>query len=235
MPCGPRLTKVALATGTKTDNAGVDIVVCLCFVPSMNAKAKPGWHDRGYIPHFDANTLLQHVVFRTNGSLPKFVLDQIQSVNSQTGRAMMDSALDHSPDGSTFSEPEFANIMQDSLLYFDGKRYDLQAWCVMPNHVHVVVIVYSDALLSKVVQSWKQATARQVNRILGRTGHVFALDYFDRFVRNLPQAERLIHYVEANPVKAGLCATAHDWRWSSAHAKSCGWKPNHERLPVFDA
>lgn len=205
-----------------------------CFVPIMIAPTKPGWHNRGYIPHFDANTLLQHVVFRTHGSLPKSVFEQIQTTQSDTKRALIDSALDQSLSGYVFEKPEFADIMQDSLRYFEGKRYDLQAWCVMPNHIHAVVIVYPDALLGKVVQSWKQATALRINSILAKNGPVFAPDYFDRYVRDLPQAERLIHYVEANPVKAGLCAQAQDWRWSSAHAKSAGWNPCQDRLPVFD-
>jgi putative transposase len=201
----------------------------------MDSVTKPGWHRRGYIPHFDAHTVLQHIVFRTHGSLPQSVLEKIQEAPGDIGRAMMEDALDLSPDSHTFCEPEFADIMQDSLRHFDGKRYDLQAWCVMPNHVHAAVVVYSDALLAKVVQSWKQATALRINQSLGRKGHVFALDYFDRFVRDLPQAERLIQYIEANPVKAGLCRKIEDWRWSSAHAKVSGWKPCHDRLPVFDA
>jgi REP element-mobilizing transposase RayT len=201
----------------------------------MEQVIKPGWYSRGYLPHFDAGALLQHIVFRTHGSLPKSELDQIHTAPSEIRRKMINDALDRSRDGCIFHKPEFANIMQESLRYFDGERYDLQAWCVMPNHVHVVALIYADALLSKVVQNWKQATALRINRSLGKTGAVFALDYFDRYVRDLPQAERLIHYVEANPVKACLCSTSQDWRWSSAHAKASGWKPNHARLPVFGA
>jgi putative transposase len=204
------------------------------FCSNMETITKPGWHQRGYLPHFDAHTLLQHIIFRTHSALPKTVLDQASMLSANLGRAMMDRALDASSDGRIFSEPEFAEIMEEAVRFFDGQRYDLQAWCVMPNHVHVVLVVYPDVLLSKVVQSWKQAAALKINRILDKTGPVFALDYFDRFVRDLPQAQRLMHYVEANPVKAGLCANAEDWRWSSARARSLGWKACHERLPVFD-
>jgi putative transposase len=200
----------------------------------MKHLEKPGWHKRGYLPHFDANTLLQHVVFRTKDSLPLCVFEQLSSSDISEQRRIVDEALDKSSLGRVFDTPEFADIMEAALRYFDNDRYDLQAWCVKPNHIHVVFVTGPEEILGKIIQSWKQATALKINRILGRSGAIFARDYFDRFVRNHAQAERVVHYVETNPVKAGLCESADDCRWSSAYAKASGWRPNLTRLPVFD-
>jgi putative transposase len=194
---------------------------------------KPGWHARGYHPHFDANTLLQHVVFRTAGSLPNYVMEQTSAAVPQLKRGLIDDALDRSSLGKTFSEPKFAEIMQSALRFFDGDRYDLQAWCVMPNHIHVVLVTSPDVLLGRIVKSWKYKVALDVNRLKNKNGPVFAKDYFDRFIRNVRQAETAIHYVEANPVKAHLCDAASDWPWSSAFFRAQGWVPRHDRLPVF--
>jgi putative transposase len=199
----------------------------------MQQVEKPGWHERGYLPHFDANTLLQHIVFRTAGSLPKHVVDQAASASPEFKRGLMDQALDFSSEGFLFDDPVFADIMQNALRFFDGDRYDLQAWCIMPNHVHVVLVTDHDVLLGEIVRSWKRFVTRQINIARGRAGDVFAKDYFDRFIRNLQQAETAIHYVEANPVRAGLFQQASDYPWSSAYFRARGWKPRHDRLPLF--
>lgn len=199
----------------------------------MHRTSKPGRHTRGYLPHFDANTLVQHVVFRTFASLPEDVVERLKSSDTRTKAANFDIALDNSSSGAIFLEPEFATLMQDALLYFDADRYDLQAWCIMPNHVHVVLVTDPQVRLGEIVKSWKHSVAWSVNKILGRKGAVFALDYFDRFIRNVRQAETVIHYVENNAVKAGLCASAAQWPWSSAYHRAKGWHPRHDRLPVF--
>jgi putative transposase len=199
----------------------------------MEQAEKPGWHTRGYLPHFDANTLLQHVVFRTFGSLPPHLVSSLALLDPAAKASALDLALDGSKHDLIFKNPIFADIMQEALRYFDGERYDLQAWCVMPNHVHVVLVTDPNILLGSIIKSWKHAVARRINQSRGAQGSVFALDYFDRFVRNLRQAETAIHYVEVNPVKAGLCQVAADWPWSSAHFRARGWTPRHDRLPVF--
>jgi putative transposase len=199
----------------------------------MSKTEKPGWHNRGYLPHYDANTLVQHVVFRTLGSLPSYVLERLAPPNVAATSAALELALDQSCYDPIFSVPANADIMQAALRYFDGDRYDLQAWCIMPNHVHVVFVTNPDMLLGNIVKSWKRSVAWSINKARGQTGSVFAFDYFDRYMRNLRQAETAIHYVEVNPVKAGLCQNAADWPWSSAHHRAHGWRPKHNRLPLF--
>jgi putative transposase len=209
------------------------MIFCLCFVLVLKQVVKPGWHGRGYLPHFDANTLLQHVVFHAFDALEGNVFAQVCSKPAEIRPSLVDQALDSSCFGQTFSDCDCADVMQSVLRFFDGDRYDLQAWCVMPNHVHVVLVTAPDVLLGQIIKSWKYAAALRINKLRGTSGPVFAKDYFDRFMRNLKQAETAIHYVEANPVKANLCLDGVDWPWSSAYFKAQGWRPNHDRLPLF--
>jgi REP element-mobilizing transposase RayT len=168
----------------------------------MEPIVKPGWHHRGYLPHFDATCALQHLVL--------------------------------SPEGcSRFDAPELAALIEDTLRLRDGERYDLQAWCVMPDHVHVCCAFAPDVLQGRTVRNWKSWITRHWNARSGVTGRLFSLDYFDRHARTLDQADRTVAYIERNPVAAGLVAMAPDWRWSSAWHKARGWRPGRNWAPVF--
>ena len=203
------------------------------FCSIMVHTQKPGWHCRGYLPHFDANTLVQHVVFRTSGSLSASVLENVRTLDSLNARQAIDDELDNSKNGIVFANTELANFMLNGLKHFDGDRYDLQAWCIMPNHVHVMLVTAPDILLGQIVKTWKSQATRQINFCLGSTGEVFARDYFDRFMRNSAQVNRTIAYIENNPVKAALCNRPEDWIWSSSAARLQGWQPSHKRMPLF--
>ena len=62
----------------------------------------------------------------------------------------------------------------------------------------------------------KRHTAREANRLLGESGAFWALDYYDRFIRDEAHFARALDYIHRNPVAAGLCEAASDWEWSSA-------------------
>jgi len=84
----------------------------------------------------------------------------------------------------------------------------------MPNHVHVVIKPQVE--VARVTKSIKGFTARKINSILGRTGEPFWQDEsFDRWIRDQKERNRIIPYVEQNPVAAGLVEKAEQWRWSS--------------------
>jgi menaquinone-specific isochorismate synthase len=92
---------------------------------------------------------------------------------------------------------------------FEGERYDLITWCVMPNHVHVVLRLLAGDDLDRVLHSWKSYTSKVANRVLGRTGTFWQREYFDRLIRSEEDFEDTIEYVVRNPEKAGLT----DWPW----------------------
>jgi len=93
--------------------------------------------------------------------------------------------------------------------------YKLQAFVVMPNHVHV--LLEPKVPLAKITRGIKGVSARLANSILGRTGKPFWQDEsFDRWLRDEVDFTKTLRYIENNPVQAGLVRNSHDWRWSSA-------------------
>ncbi|HEY6136784.1 MAG TPA: transposase [Thermoanaerobaculia bacterium] len=103
--------------------------------------------------------------------------------------------------GSTILR-EHGALIATALKHFDGQRYDLDAWCVMPNHVHVLLFIRGQAELDRIVHSWKSYTAHRIGR-----GVIWAREYYDRIVRDARELERTRSYIRENPFKAGL----RDW------------------------
>jgi REP element-mobilizing transposase RayT len=104
---------------------------------------------------------------------------------------------------------EIASIVAESLERFDQARYRLQAWCIMPNHIHAVVQPLQEWKLEKIIHTWKSYTATQANRTLNRNGEFWQREYYDHLVRDGKDLTRIIEYVRKNPQKAGL----RDWPW----------------------
>jgi len=128
----------------------------------------------------------------------------------------MDRLLDSARTGPFFLRmPEVAKMVMDAIHYRDLLAYRLHAFAVMPNHVHLLITPL--VAVSKMMQSLKRFTAREANRMLGLTGQTFWQDEsFDHVVRNGTEFERIVHYIERNPVTAGLAATPEEFAWSSA-------------------
>lgn len=102
-------------------------------------------------------------------------------------------------------------IVVNGLRYFDGQRYHLHAWIVMPNHVHVLLSLEDGSLLSKVVSSWKSYTAKELNKAQGLQGTFWQEDYFDRMIRDADHFARCVRYIRRNPAKAGLSEDAYSF------------------------
>jgi REP element-mobilizing transposase RayT len=92
----------------------------------------------------------------------------------------------------------------------------------MPNHVHALIETRAGFPLDSVLQAWKSFTAHAANARLGRSGEFWQREYLDRYVRNAEHYERVVAYIEENPVKAGLAATGDEWLWSSARFRRPG-------------
>ena len=212
-------------------------------------EARESWHMRGYFPHFEGEGVTQHVCFHQFDSLPQPVLaqwrEELQHL-SQTDANLerckrMDAYLDCGIGSCFLRDEALAKIVQDALLHFDGQRYTLHAWCVMPNHVHTLFTPMLGFDVGGITHSWKSFTASQCNQRLGRTGSFWHKEPFDRYIRNERHFQNALRYIENNPVKAGLCEKPEDWLWSSAglgrslgtHA-SCvlGTDDIEEKLPL---
>ena len=165
-----------------------------------------GWHNRGYLPHLDGYGITQHVVFR--------LADALVPGAEPEG----DAALDRGHGAAVLRMPACARIVVETLMHFDDARYALRAWCVMPSHVHVLVNTTKAHQIGAVVRTWKSYSARRINALLGARGGLWAVDYFDRFMRDDTHFATTVRYIERNPVAAGLCERPEDWPFSSA-----GW------------
>ncbi len=191
---------------------------------------KKEWFSRGYIPHRDKLHLLQSITFRLADSLPQKKLKEIEKeleqydMNKQEiqRRIKIEEWLDSGMGCCALKHPKVAEVMQNALFFFDDEKYKLIAWCIMPNHVHVLIEPYIP--LSKIIQSWKAFTGKwalQHNEELGLgiKNNVFWLrEYWDRFIRDKKHYDNVVEYINNNPVKAGLCANKEEWKWSS-----CGY------------
>jgi putative transposase len=169
----------------------------------------PHWH-----PPLSENAPL-FITWRLAGSWARARVPRDAAMSAGKAFANWDHEMDNSMFGPVWLEDcRVAGAVADALLYGQDVRqfYELHAWVIMPNHVHVV---FTPRVPVPVITRWlKGSTARTANRILGRTGQPFWWDEsFDHRVRNL---ERVTRYVENNPVAAGLVSCPGDWRWSSA-------------------
>ncbi|MDQ3116555.1 MAG: carbamoyl-phosphate synthase large subunit, partial [Verrucomicrobiota bacterium] len=112
--------------------------------------------------------------------------------------------FDHGSGSCLLRNPAVAQIVAQALRHFDGDRYQLDAFVVMPNHVHALVQTEEKGTLSEVLHSWKSFSAKEINRSLGRSGPLWQDESFDRMVRDYDELERYREYVAANPAKAKL-------------------------------
>ena len=99
-----------------------------------------------------------------------------------------------------------ARVVADAFKHFDGQRYHLSDFVVMPSHVHLLFSLIGDTALADVCYSWKKFTATRINQLLRRRGHFWQGESFDHIVRSGEQFEYLRDYVAKNPAKAGLKA-----------------------------
>jgi REP element-mobilizing transposase RayT len=183
-----------------------------------------GWTSRGYIPHFDHPGLVQGITFRLADSLPAHVrvsmVAELENADDSTKRARTEAYLNAGYGTCYLHDPRIARLVQNALLYFDGVRYRMIAWVIMPNHVHVLIEMLEGHLLGDIVHSWKSYTAKAANRVLGRTGRFWFREYFDRYIRDERHLANAIQYIHDNPVKAGLVERPEDWPFSSAGRSS---------------
>ena len=189
-------------------------------------------YSRNYLPHFDAARIVQGITLRLADSMPRSVINSwreeiLLDRQLRTDRARHEelrrriARYEDSGRGEChLGRAEIAALVRDALAKFDGERYRLLAWCVMPNHVHILIKQQQGFPLAEIVRSWKVFTAREANAILGRSGTFWMREYHDRRIRDEAHLNRAILYIENNPVQAGLCERPEDWPWSSAAGRS---------------
>ena len=178
-----------------------------------------GWHERGYLPHRDEPGLVQFVTFRLTDTFPLSLRGEWEHLlkieDDRKRRTQLESYLDKGRGNCELRNPEIAKVIQESLLFGHGVEYDLRAWVVMPNHVHLLFQT-QHVPMWKLIDAWKGYTAKVINKILRRKGQFWQDGYWDTYMRSGDHERRARRYIENNPVKARLTESPQSWTWSSA-------------------
>jgi menaquinone-specific isochorismate synthase len=183
------------------------------------------------LPHWEIEHAVYFVTFRLADSLPKKALQEIDSERrdiletaSQKKRALsaserkrigrlnrrtLESTLDTGAGKCFLLNRPIAQTVVNALREFDGSRYRLFAWCVMPNHVHVLFQCVENGSLASILHSWKSYSAKVANQMLERNGEFWQREYYDHLIRKEAEFDRAMVYIKENPSKAGLT----DWPW----------------------
>ena len=174
---------------------------------------------RRRLPHWVPDQAALFVTWRLAGSLPA---RQTEVLRAERVNFMQHDEEAHR--GSTgphwLQDQRIADVVSKAILHGESERrsYDLHAWVVMPNHVHVLWEPH--ARLPEIMMWLKGTTARRANRILGLRGEPFWQDeFYDHWIRTEEEMSAVTAYVEDNPVKAGLARCSADWPWSSAYLR----------------
>jgi type I restriction enzyme R subunit/putative DNA methylase len=202
-----------------------------------------GWHERGYLPHCDFPGLVQFVTFRLADSMPvsrRGEWEQFLKIeNDHEKRTKLEEYLDRGVGECHLRDSRVAKLAEDAMLHFHNQNYELLAWCIMPNHVHVLVHVWNWPLW-KMVQNWKVRVENQRRRTLLTKRRVpsrqisggdnneprrcsalqWQREYWDKFMRDEARVKTAIRYIENNPVKAKLCGAKEQWHFSSAQFRN---------------
>ncbi|MGB2809527.1 MAG: class I tRNA ligase family protein, partial [Sedimentisphaerales bacterium] len=184
-----------------------------------------------YLPHWTRGSATYAITFRLADSLPDDALEcwrmeraQIIQRAEEQGREptqqerrelaqlysnRVESHLNAGHGQCYLRDARIAELVQNAMKHFDGERYDLIAWAVMPNHVHAVLKPDKGIELPDILHSWKSYTATKANEVLGRSGAFWQSEYYDHLIRDEKDFIHQVNYVLSNPSKAGL----EEWPW----------------------
>lgn len=191
-----------------------------------------------YLPHWTLEDATYFITFRLADSLPKQVLEswlfereKIVKTAEQMGRALsiqelkrlhklhsdrVENYLDAGHGACFMKEDPIAATVANALKHFDGERYDVAAWCIMPNHVHAVVRPHQGQELPDILHTWKPYTANRANKQLGRTGEFWQTESYDHVIRDEMEFWSCVEYVLNNPANVGL----RNWKWVGVRGTS---------------
>lgn len=183
------------------------------------------------LPHWSKDGAVYSITYRLFDSLPKDVRDSWSGERDaivtnaremkrpltdhelrrleELHRSKVDSYLDQGHGSCSLKRDAVAKTVADAFEHFDGERYRLVAWCIMPNHVHLVLQALPGHNLPEIMHSLKSFTAKEANRILGRSGEFWQAEYYDHLIRDEDDLRHAVEYARSNPDRAGLSG----WKW----------------------
>jgi REP element-mobilizing transposase RayT len=176
---------------------------------------------RRRLPHEYPEGKAIFLTWHLHGAVPPSRFPPPGNLASGQAFVYIDRYLDTTDRGPLYLRmPEIARIVMQSLQTGQSLgHYDLHAWVIMPNHVHMLIDPHIDP--SRLMRSLKGASSREANRAMSRTGEPFwQKESYDHWVRDVAGFERIRAYIENNPVKAGFVGAPHEYTWSSASVRT---------------
>jgi REP element-mobilizing transposase RayT len=167
----------------------------------------------------------QFVTFRLEDSLPTEVfaqwkLELAQLPEGEAKKAMtrrIEAYLDEGHGSRLLQNPVAAQVVQDALVFAHERKCDMHAWSVLHNHVHLCMTPHPGQTVGTVIGPLKSFTAMVIHRSLGMAGgRLWQPEYFDTAIRDSRHYDKVVEYIEWNPVKAGLCSDPTKWPYSTA-------------------
>jgi REP element-mobilizing transposase RayT len=172
------------------------------------------------LPHWQPEDAAVFVTWRLHGT----EAHKPALVGLPPGKAFaeFDRWLAHAAGPMWLSDSRVAERVVKTLEYCQDRleSYQLLAWVIMPNHVHI--LIEPKTALPDSMRSVKTFSGRVCNQILGRSGPFWRHEFYDHWARNRDERARITDYIEMNPVSAGFVNRPEDWRWSS---RSAGRRP----------
>lgn len=190
------------------------------------------------LPHWQPEGGEYFITIRLNGSLPRSAIDRLKNFRKQlydnyseneegldvyiqrkTFRKY-EELLDKGNTGPTWlGQNEIANIVEESIHYRNNKVYDLYAYCIMLNHVHMVFRHLKGERerknpITNIMRNFKRYTARECNKRLHRSGAFWQSESYDHVIRDSDELEKTVKYTLNNPVKAGIIENWKDWPYA---------------------
>ena len=175
------------------------------------------------LPHWQQQGTVYFVTFRLADAIPSRLRNQwederdawlkvhpepwtneIEGEYHQRFSGAIEHWLDSGHGACLLRRRECAEIVVETLRHFEGERVVMISAVVMPNHVHALFVQNQEWPLEKLLQSWKRFAAREINKLLARSGPLWQRDYFDRLVRDEKHFANCVRYIRRNPEKAGL-------------------------------
>ena len=199
---------------------------------------------RRNLPHIQPEGATFFITARLTDSLPWAVIERLQEERRLRRQAVermdcpqaekwamlyeedrrylgrYDRLLDGATEGPVWlSDPRVAEPACEQFRRYDDQAYELLAYCIMPNHIHLVFTPRPRAdgryhALAWIMQQLKGGTAFKANAILGRRGAFWHHESYDHYARDGRELERIVAYVLNNPVKAGLAESWEEWPWT---------------------
>jgi putative transposase len=168
------------------------------------------------IRQLHAENLEAEKLIRENGNEDQSVLKSQIYDNQKRHFGRFDDYLDKNQNEPYWlRQPEIAKITANSIHFFENKYFLLWNFCIMPNHVHLMLTTLPDSpLLFKILQRIKSFSGRESNKILGKTGEFWSKESYDHLVRDRDEFARIERYIIQNPVKANLVDSWEDWPFS---------------------